>query len=62
VENDLPLILDDTKRARRPEDIAQTIYDVTSGRSRGVAVHSVKLALHDFNEYGIKGEWTMLNN
>jgi hypothetical protein len=35
VENDLPLILDDTKRARRPEDTAQTIYDVTSGRSRG---------------------------
>jgi hypothetical protein len=27
-----------------------------------VAVHSVKLALHDFNEYGIKGEWTMLSN
>jgi hypothetical protein len=27
-----------------------------------VAVHSVKLALHDFGEYGIKGEWTLLSN
>jgi hypothetical protein len=34
-QNDLPLILDDTKRAQRTQDIAQTLYDVTSGRSRG---------------------------
>lgn len=35
IQNDLPIILDDTKRAGRPEDIAQTIYDVASGRGRG---------------------------
>jgi putative DNA primase/helicase len=35
VQNDLPLIVDDTKRASRPADIAQLIYDVSSGRSRG---------------------------
>jgi len=29
---------------------------------RYVAVHFVKLALHDFSEYGIKGEWTLLSN
>ena len=33
--NFLPLVIDDTKRARRPQDIAQTVYDVTSGRGRG---------------------------
>lgn len=33
----LPLVLDDTKRARRPDDIAQTVYDVVSGRGRGRA-------------------------
>jgi hypothetical protein len=31
----LPMILDDTKRARRREDVAQTLYDATSGRGRG---------------------------
>ena len=30
----IPIILDDTKQARRPEDIAQTVYDVTGGRGR----------------------------
>ncbi len=35
VECDLPLILDDTKRARQFDDISQTIYDVVSGRGRG---------------------------
>jgi len=35
LRNDHPLILDDTKRARRKEDVAQTIYDATSGRGRG---------------------------
>ncbi len=30
----LPTIVDDTMRARRPPDIAQTIYAVTSGRGR----------------------------
>jgi hypothetical protein len=35
VLNGLPLILDDTKRARRPRDVAQTLYDATSGRGRG---------------------------
>ena len=35
VQCDHPLVLDDTKRARRVEDISQTIYDVTSGRGRG---------------------------
>jgi putative DNA primase/helicase len=34
VLNDIPTILDDTKQARRPEDIAQTVYDVTGGRGR----------------------------
>ena len=33
--NNLPLILDETKRAKDPRHIAQTIYDVASGRSRG---------------------------
>lgn len=31
----LPLILDDTKRARDPRMIAETLYAVTSGRGRG---------------------------
>ncbi len=31
----LPLILDDTKRASSGGDVAQVIYDVTSGRGRG---------------------------
>lgn len=35
VLNSLPLILDDTKRARNPRTVAQTIYDVTSGHGRG---------------------------
>jgi hypothetical protein len=35
VLNGLPLVLDDTKRCRRPEDVAQTLYDVASGRGRG---------------------------
>ncbi|MTI95193.1 MAG: DUF927 domain-containing protein [Firmicutes bacterium] len=33
--NGLPLILDDTKRARRPANVAKILYDVTSGRGRG---------------------------
>ena len=33
--NGLPLILDDTKRARKTGDISQTLYDVASGRGRG---------------------------
>ncbi len=33
--NGLPVILDDTKRCRQPTAIAQTLYDVTSGRGRG---------------------------
>jgi hypothetical protein len=33
--NNLPLILDDTKRARKPQDVEQTIYDVSQGRGRG---------------------------
>lgn len=35
VLRNLPLILDDTKRAKKPEDVAQTLYDVTSGSGRG---------------------------
>ena len=35
VINDHLLITDDTSRARRSEDIAQTIYDIGSGRGRG---------------------------
>lgn len=35
VLNGLPLILDDTKRAKNTKLIAQTIYDVVSGRGRG---------------------------
>jgi putative DNA primase/helicase len=31
----LPLMLDDTKRARDPEFVAQVLYDVTSGQGRG---------------------------
>lgn len=33
--NGLPLILDDTKRAKRPEQVAQTLYDVANGRGKG---------------------------
>ena len=33
--NSIPLMLDDTKRARHPRIVAQTLYDVTSGRGRG---------------------------
>jgi hypothetical protein len=32
--NGLPIVRDDTKLARRPEDLAQFLYDVTSGRTR----------------------------
>lgn len=31
----LPLCLDDTKRARAPQDVQRVVYDVTSGRGRG---------------------------
>lgn len=31
---DLPLIMDDTKRAKRPEEIAKVLYMVTSGRGK----------------------------
>ncbi len=31
----LPLFLDDTKRARRPEDVGRTLYDFASGVGRG---------------------------
>lgn len=31
----LPVIIDDTKRCSSPKDVAQAIYDVTSGRARG---------------------------
>lgn len=33
--NSLPLILDDTKRAKNPKIIGQTIYDVCSGKGKG---------------------------
>jgi putative DNA primase/helicase len=35
VLNSMPLMLDDTKRARHPRIVAQTLYDVASGRGRG---------------------------
>jgi hypothetical protein len=35
VLNDLPLLMDDTKRAQRSRDVASVIYDVAAGRSRG---------------------------
>jgi hypothetical protein len=35
VLHNLPFILDDTKRARKPEDVASTIYEVSQGRGRG---------------------------
>jgi hypothetical protein len=35
VLNGLPLILDDTARARNPEDVSRIVYDVESGRTRG---------------------------
>lgn len=31
----LPIILDDTKRAKRPGDVASVLYDVINGRGRG---------------------------
>lgn len=31
----LPLLVDDTKRARRPEDVARLVYTIASGRGRG---------------------------
>lgn len=31
---DMPLIMDDTKRAKRPEEIAKVLYMVTSGRGK----------------------------
>ncbi len=33
--NGLPLILDETKRARNERQVAQTLYDVANGRGRG---------------------------
>jgi len=30
----IPIVVDDTKQARSPEDIAQAVYDVTGGRGR----------------------------
>jgi hypothetical protein len=35
VLRNLPLLLDDTQRARRKQDVEQTIYDVSQGRGRG---------------------------
>jgi len=35
VLGNLPLFLDDTKRARRPEDVGRTLYDIASGAGRG---------------------------
>jgi hypothetical protein len=32
---DLPLLLDDTKRARGPKTVARVVYDVSDGRGRG---------------------------
>ncbi len=34
VLNGIPIVIDDTKQARKSEDIAQTVYDVTGGRGR----------------------------
>lgn len=31
----LPLILDDTKKAKKPDDVARVLYDVAMGRGRG---------------------------
>lgn len=33
--NSMPLLLDDTKRARNPRHVAQTLYDVANGKGRG---------------------------
>ncbi len=33
--NCIPIVIDDSKRSRRPQDIPQTVYDVSSGRGRG---------------------------
>jgi hypothetical protein len=33
--NSMPLLLDDTKRARHPRIVAQTLYDVANGKGRG---------------------------
>jgi hypothetical protein len=35
VLNNIPLILDDTKLAKKQEDIPQVLYDIASGRGRG---------------------------
>ena len=35
MQNDLPLIIDDTKRARRNDDLVKILYNVALGRSRG---------------------------
>lgn len=35
LQGDHPLLLDDTKRARDSHDIAQTLYDISTGRGRG---------------------------
>ena len=35
VQTDLPLVVDDTKRAKNQDQVAQIIYDVASGRGRG---------------------------
>lgn len=32
--NGIPLIVDDTKQARSPEDVGQAVYDITGGRGR----------------------------
>lgn len=32
--NGIPLIVDDTKQARSPEDVSQAVYDITGGRGR----------------------------
>ncbi len=34
-QRDLPLILDDTKRAAKPEMVSKIIYDISSGQGRG---------------------------
>lgn len=33
----LPLLVDDTKKSKKPEDVAKVIYDITSGIGRGRA-------------------------
>jgi len=34
VLNGIPIVIDDTKQAKRPEDVSQAVYDVTGGRGR----------------------------